>query len=92
MSDDGSNDNDCHSASAPCRNLQIVLYRATDGADIYVTSVTLSLDLVVKSYGIDSDTCIIKSSSSYTLRSYHNSSINLTCSGMFNYLLVIYFS
>ena len=27
--------------SAPCRNLQTVLDRATDGADIYVTSETL---------------------------------------------------
>ena len=44
MSGDGSDDNDCHSASTPCRNLQTVLDRATDGADIYVTSDTLSLD------------------------------------------------
>ena len=38
VSDDGSDDSDCHSASAPCRNLQIVLDRAANGADIYVTS------------------------------------------------------
>ena len=43
VSDDGSDDNDCHSASAPCRNLQTVLNNATDGADIYVTFDTLSL-------------------------------------------------
>ena len=44
MSDNGTDNNDCHSASAPCKNLQTVLDRATDDADIYVTSDTLSLD------------------------------------------------
>ena len=44
MSDYGSDENDCHSVSAPCRSLQTVLNRAADGADIYVTSDTLSID------------------------------------------------
>ena len=46
LSDSGSDENDCHSQSAPCKNLQTVMDRATDGADIYVTSDTLSLDAV----------------------------------------------
>ena len=46
LSDSGSDDNDCHSESKPCKNLQIVLDRATDGADIYVTSDTLSVNAV----------------------------------------------
>ena len=46
MSDSGSDENDCHTESAPCLNQQTVLDRATEGADIYVTSDTLSLDAV----------------------------------------------
>ena len=46
VSDYGSDDNDCHSESTSCRNLQTVLDRATDGADIYVISPKLSLDAV----------------------------------------------
>ena len=45
MSDGGSDDNDCCLGSTPCRNLQTVLDRARDGAHIYVTSPTLSLDV-----------------------------------------------
>ena len=82
VSDYGSDDNDCHSASAPCRNLQTVLDRATDGAEIFVTSNTLSLDSNTKRF-YKHDYCVINSSLSYTLRSYHNSSINITCPGMF---------
>ena len=91
MSDDGSDDNDCHSASAPCRKLQTVLDRATDGADIYVTSNTLSLDFrIVHISGLYIlGDCIIKSSLSYTLRSLYNSTIKLTCSHMYVYLLVL---
>ena len=91
MSDDGSDDNDCHSASAPCRNLQIVLDRAADGADIYVTSQTLSLDSNKKQ--IDYwDYCIINSSLSYTLRSFHKKTISLTCPvGMFICWFYFYF-
>ena len=86
VSDDGSDDNYCHSASAPCRNLQTVLDRAADGADIYVTSNTLSLD-----YDDDDVICEIKSSLSYTLMSYHNTSIKVTCSGIYFYLLLCNF-
>ena len=85
VSDDGSDDNDCHSTSAPCRNLQTVLDRATDGADIYVTSPTLSMDFIMKYLE-----CVIKSSLSYTLRSLYNSAIKVTCSGMYVYLFVLF--
>ena len=83
MSDSGSDDNDCHSASAPCRNLQTVLDRAADGADIYVTSPTLSLDYIKKD-----GHCIIISRLSCTLRSLYNSTIKITCSGMYVYMLI----
>ena len=43
LSEFGSDDNDCHSEFTQCRNLQTVLERATDGADIYVTSWRLPL-------------------------------------------------
>ena len=43
LSEFGSDDNDCHSEFTQCRNLQTVLERATDGADIYVTSRRLPL-------------------------------------------------
>ena len=89
MSDDGSDDNDCHSASAPCRNLQTFLDRAADGADIYVTSNTLSLDFNTKHMDGWID-CVINSRISYTLRSYHNETIYMTCSaGMYVYLVII---
>ena len=74
VSDYGSDDNDCH--SAPCRNLQTVLDRATDGGDIYVTSDTLSLNsnrirVRVLEY------CTINSSLSYSLNSYNGTLILL---------------
>ena len=88
VSDDGSDDNGCHSASTPCRNLQTVLNRATDGADIYVTSPTLSIDYIKKD-----GRCIISSSLSYTLRRFYYSTINMISSRcMYVYLLIfVYF-
>ena len=74
VSDDGSDYNDCHSESAPCRNLQTVLDRATDGADIYVTSDTLSLSGA-------QDVCLLMSNISYSLSSVNNNLVNVTCSG-----------
>ena len=38
LSEFGSDDNDCRSEFTECKNLQTVLDRATDGADICVTS------------------------------------------------------
>ena len=46
VSDEGSDQYNCQTESTPCKNLQTVLDRASDGAEIYVTSETLSLDLV----------------------------------------------
>ena len=79
MSDDSSDDNDCHSESAPCRNLQTVLDRATDGADIYVISQTLSLDTYIHKclYG---PCCLVDSSLSYNLYGFHRM-VELTCKG-----------
>ncbi len=81
VSDQGSDDNDCHTESAPCWNLQTVLDRATDGADIYVVSDTLSVDAV---YGVDrrGDLCCeVTSSKSYRLSSLHDKTFSLTCLG-----------
>ena len=88
VSDSGSDDNDCHSVSAPCRNLETVLDRATYGADIYVTSDTLALDFSINTYTYV-EACTINSSLSYTLRSLSNSTIKVTCSGVYVYLLVL---
>ena len=94
MSDDGSDDNDCNSASAPCRNLQTVLDRATDGADIYVTSPLLSLDKSYRNVSINVAVgivdarlsllwCIVESRISFKLSSILHSTVNITCSGMY---------
>ena len=42
VSDEGSDLYNCQTESSPCKNLQTVLDRASDGAEIYVTSETLS--------------------------------------------------
>ena len=90
MSDDGSDDNDCHSASAPCRNLQTVLDRATDGADIYVTSDTLSLDGVHNVVWFPGrynpemrNCCQLSSKLSYSLISLNGNLVNITCTGQY---------
>ena len=84
MSDSFSDDNDCHSTSAPCRNLNTVLIRATDGADIYVTSETLSLDGHRNEYG-----CEISSPLSYTISHLDNKLFTVTCqSGKNNFVQV----
>ena len=41
VSDEGSDRYNCQTESTPCKNLQTVLDRASDGAEIYVTSYTL---------------------------------------------------
>ena len=79
VSDDGSDNNDCHSKSAPYRNLQTVLDRATDGADIYVISQTLLLDSNINKclYG---PYCLVDSSLSYNLYGLYGM-VQLTCKG-----------
>ena len=42
VSDEGSDKYNCQTESTPCKNLQTVLDRVSDGAEIYVTSETLS--------------------------------------------------
>ena len=46
VSDEGSDIYNCQTESSPCKNLQTVLNRASDGAEIYVISQTISLDQV----------------------------------------------
>ena len=81
VSDDGLDNNDCHSVSAPCKNLQTVLDRATDGADIYVISPFLALGMIIKPcYGLQSwDCCTVESSISYTITSYKKTYFTPTC-------------
>ena len=82
VSDDGLDNNNCHSASAPCKNLQTVLDRATDGADIYVTSSTLALGIIKRQcqYNQDSNCCTVESSISYTITTYNETYFTPTCS------------
>ena len=97
MSDYGSDDNDCYSESAPCRNLQMVLDRAMDGTDIYVTSDSLSVDgvhNVTRFPGVLGEfdpemrkCCQLSSSLSYSLSSLNGNIVNITCTGQyFQYL------
>ena len=72
MSDEGSDENDCSTESTPCQNLQIVLDRASDGADIYVTSDTLSLE-----------DCKVNSSLSYNIMRINGEKFSVICSGLF---------
>ena len=80
ISDSGSDDNDCHTESAPCKNLQTVLDRATDGADIYVTSDTLSLDAVHSQDELGNDYCEVNSSKSYNISTTHGTTFEFNCS------------
>ena len=96
VSDYGSDDNDCHSASAPCMNLQTVLDRATDGADIYVTSETLPINdknctavIHRNFYDISAKPqylkcCKVNSSLSYSIRKTDGGKFTVTCSGLYH--------
>ena len=90
VSDKGSDENNCQIESTPCRNLQTVLVRASDNADIYSTSDTLSLDLANDTFWYKMSLwgepytafcCLIKSSLSYTLRSITGTETDIFCSG-----------
>ena len=83
ISDFGSDDNDCHLESAPCRNLQTVLDRATDGADIYVTSKTLSLDGYKTGVLGGVRSCLVLSTQSYSLTGLKGM-VEFTCKGKFS--------
>ena len=93
VSDMGSDRYNCQTESTPCKNLQTVLDRASDGAEIYVTSETLSLDLVYdtvwykmsfwETYTMSGSCCLINSSLSYTLRSINGTKTTVTCSSKY---------
>ena len=91
VSDEGSDRYNCQTESTPCKNLQTVLDRASDGAEIYVTSETLSVDLVndtvwYKMIHWDPTTgscCLINSSLSYTLRSINGTITKIICSSKY---------
>ena len=92
VSDEGSDRYNCKTESTPCKNLQNVLDRASDGAEIYVTSQTISLDLVNDtvwykmafwSWAETGSSCLINSSLSYTLRSISETKTNITCSSKY---------
>ena len=76
VSDEGSDRDNCQTESTPCKNLQTVLNRASDGAEIYITSEIFHLDLVDETFWykmanggspLTGPCCLINSSLSYTL-------------------------
>ena len=93
VSDEGSDQYNCQTESSPCKNLQTVLDRASDGAEIYVTSEILSLDLFYDTvwykmshwgtYTMSGSCCLINSSLSYTLRSINGTKTNIICSSKY---------
>ena len=93
ISYEGSDRYNCQTESTPCKNLQTVLYRASDGAEIYVTSQTLSLDLVNDTVwykmpfwgtqAMSESCCLINSNLSYTLRSINGIKTNIICSNKY---------
>ena len=92
MSDYGSDGSDCQTESTPCKNLQTVLNRAADGADIYVTSDELSLDAVHDKFEVPwwsylDDCCEVKSSFSYSISRLNGRRFTLTCICKYNLLL-----
>ena len=87
-----SDRDNCQTESTPCKNLQTVLNRASDGAEIYVTSETLSLDLVYDTFWykmafrrlpVTGSSCLINSSLSYTLRTIGGTKTKLICSSKY---------
>ncbi len=83
MSDNGSDEDDCQTTSAPCKNLQTVLDRAGDGADIHTISPTLSLgaeNCSLSNIG-KIPCCEITSNISFTLKGEKETPVELTCSG-----------
>ena len=100
VSDEGSDRYNCQTESTPCKNLQTVLDRASDGAEIYVTSQTISLDLVNDTVWykrpyfptpLIGSCCLINSSLSYTLRSINGTKTNIICSCKYFAIKPIYF-
>ena len=86
VSNYGLDNNDCHSVRTPCKNLQTVLDRATDGADMYVTSHTVSLGMIIKPSRHYGNCCRVESSISYTITTYNETYFTPTC-GKLNYII-----
>ena len=93
VSDEGSDENNCQTESSPCNNLQTILDRASDKANIYSTSDTLSLDLVNdtvwykmatwRTFTLTGSCCLINSSLSYALRSINSMKTHILCSSKY---------
>ena len=83
----GSDDNDCRSARTPCKNLQTVLDKATNGAVIYVLSLFLVFEKNIKPchYNERSVCCTVESSTSYTITTYNRAYFRPICSKL-NYI------
>ena len=85
VSEEGADDNDCHSESTPCRNLRTVMDRAKDGADIYLVSDTITL----VSYNLEPHQDYIlahwtlKSNISYRLISLIDGPVKFICRGRY---------
>ena len=98
VSDEGSDANNCKTVSTPCKNLQTVLDRASDKADIYSTSDTLFLDLANDTIWykmgswighLTASCCLINSSLSYTLRSIDGTNVDILCSSKYYLQLIL---
>ena len=84
VSDYGSDDNDCQTESTPCKNLQTVLDRASDDADIHVSSHRLTLNATHCQtrypWSAGDRCCQVKSSISFNISTVNDSSFELSCS------------
>ena len=92
VSDEGSDRYNCQTEFTPCKNLQTVLDRASNGAEVYVTSEILSLDLVYDTVWykmafwkgrFTGSCCLMNSSLSYTLRSISGTKTKIICSSKY---------
>ena len=96
VSDGGSDENDCQTEFTPCKNLQTVLDRATDGADIYVTSDTLSLDAVHGNISIPwskmVECCEVNSSVSYNFSRFGGTGFTVNCTCKYSFLSTVHYS
>ncbi len=81
VSDEGSDANNCQTESAPCHNLQTVLNRASDGADIFVLSDTVSLNAVRGRIRVRDfePTCQINSSFSFSISGVNGTRFSFGC-------------
>ena len=95
LSEFGSDDNDCHSEVTQCKNLQTVLDRATDGADIYVTSEKLLQRGYKEGHGTERRyyekwKCLMDAEVSFTLRPASSQWVIVECQGHCSLLICIH--